>query len=339
VLGTSLSGTTGKTTLAAFSASGQLIEDFATGGKLDLDMGPVSAARELHVGDLVLRAFGTRQSDGRLVVGTTNGSTQQQSQSALRRLNVPGSKSVSAGTPIATFGVVNGKNQKYTYTDDATHTKITFSIKGGTGTLFKAADGTFNLVLTDGGAGGMTVSVKGKDGNGRIAFGDITANGTVKSMSVKNGDLSGTFSVAGSIGKLTLGNIADGAAIAAAGNITSVSAASMTNAKLLAGANLGGDAAFGGTGASADSYGQGSIGTLKIAGQIVGSTIGAGLNPVDATFGDDDDQVVGGTASLIKSITAKGADDATRFVAGAFGKVKIGTKVNPTTDPRFRVLA
>ena len=72
-------------------------------------------------------------------------------------------------------------------------------------------------------------------------------------MSVKNGDLSGTFSAAGSIGKLTLGNVTG--TISSAGGIGSVAVASLTNAKLLAGANLGADAEFGGTGASADAFG------------------------------------------------------------------------------------
>ena len=41
---------------------------------------------------------------------------------------------------------------------------------------------------------------------------------------------------------------------------------------------------------------------------------------------------------MIQSISAKGADEATRFLAGSFGKVKLGAKVTPATDDRFRVL-
>jgi hypothetical protein len=191
-------------------------------------------------------------------------------------------------------------------------------------------------VLTDGG-GGCTVSIKGKGGDGRVALGDVTANGTVKSLAGKTSDLTGTFCAAGMIGKLTLGNVSGGA-ICAAGNIGNVSVASLTGAKLLAGANLGTDAAFGGTGAGADAYGAGSIGNVKVAGQIVGSTVGAGLDPVDATFLDDDDRVIGGAASFVRAINARGADDTSRFVAGGFGKAKLGGKVNIATDPRFEVL-
>jgi hypothetical protein len=68
--------------------------------------------------------------------------------------------------------------------------------------------------------------------------------------------------------------------------------------------------------------------------------IAAGLDPVDATYLDEDDRVVGGASSVIKSIAARGADGSTRFIAGKFGKAKLGTtKVTPATDERFRILA
>ena len=334
-VGTSLVEGAANTTVAAFNSSGALIESFGEGGKLTVESGVVPANRELRIGDLVLRAFGTRQSTGRVVVGTTNTAPQQTSQSALRRLNVPGTRSEPAGTSLGTFGVgSNGRAQKVVYTD-TDGTKITFTIRGGTGTAFLGADGRINLVLSDGG-GGAVVSVKGKGGDGRIALGDVTANGTVRSLAVKNGDLAGTFCVAGSVGKLVLGDVTG--SICSAGGIGSVTVASLNGAKLLAGANLGADGEFGGTGASADTYGAAQIGKIKVGGQIVGSTVGAGLDPVDATFLDEDDRVVGGTASLIRSITAKGADESSRFLAGSFGKVKLGAKVTPTVDARFRVL-
>ena len=334
VVGTSLAGTTGSVTLAALSSSGALIEGFGEGGKLMLDSGMVNTARELHVGDLVLRAFGTRQSDGRVVVGTTNSAPQQSSASVIRRLIPPGARSQSAGDSLGTFGDVNGRNVRLVYTDDD-GTRMTLSVRGGTGALFRGADGKLNLVLTDGGTG-ATVKIAGRGGDGRISLGDVTSNGSIKNMTVKNGDVSGTFSIAGQAGRLTLGNVTG--SICSAGSIQSISVASLTNARLLAGANLGANAEFGGTGASADSFGGAFIGTLRVAGQIVGSTIGAGLDPVDATFLDEDDRVIGGATSFIKAIRAKQADEATRFLAGSFGKVSLGAKVTPATDGRFRVL-
>jgi hypothetical protein len=310
-------------------------------GKLMLESGVVNSARELHLGDLVLRAFGTRQADGRVVVGTSNTApqqpTQQSSQSALRRLNVPGTRSTPSGTAIGTFGTVNGRPQKLNFTD-ADGTVITFTIKGGTGTAFLGSNGKINLVVNDAGAGGAAVTIKGRGGDGRIALGDVTVDGSLKSLSAKTGDLAGTMAVGGTVGKLTLGNVV-GASICAGGNIGSITLASLIDSMLLAGANLGANAEFGGTGANADAYGAASIGKLRVAGVIQNSTVGAGLDPVDATFLDEDDRVIGGaTVSFIKSITAKNADSASRFLAASFGKVRLGTKVTPGEDPRFRVL-
>jgi hypothetical protein len=332
------------TTLAALDASGHLIEAFGSGGKLMLENGVVNPARELHLGDLVLRAFGTRQADGRVVVGTSNTAPSQPAQepqqsggSALRRLNVPGTRSTPSGTAIGTFGTVNGRPQKLTFTD-ADGTLITFTIKKGTGIAFLGADGKINLVFNDVGDR-TTVNIKTRGGDGRVALGDVTANGGIKSLSAKTADLSGTMSVTGSLGKLTLGNVLK-ASIAASGNIGTITLASLIDSTLLAGSNLGANAEFGGTGVNADAYGAGSIKSLRVSGVIQNSTVGAGLDPVDATFLDEDDRVIGGAAaSFIRSITAKQADGASRFLSGAFGKVKLGTKVTPGEDPRFRVLA
>ena len=335
VIGTSLAGGTGKTTVAAFNSSGKLIEGFGTGGRLTLDTGLVPAGRELHVGDLVVRAFGTRQNDGRAVVGSSNGNPSS-TGSSLTRLIVPGSMSQPQGTLLGSFGIINGKNQRLT-TTDADGTTLVFSIRNGTGTAFLNGD-KINLVITDGGKG-ATVTVKAKGGNGRVNFGDVTINGSLKSMAVKNGDLAGTLSASALIGKLALGEV--NGTIAAGGSIASVTAANLTNARILAGTGLGVDRKLGGTGGNGDSYAGGSIGALKVSGKITGSLISAGLNPIDGTYGNDDDIVVGGAAaSFIKSISAKGgADETTKFVAAAFKTAKLGAKVAIATDPRFRTIA
>jgi hypothetical protein len=148
--------------------------------------------------------------------------------------------------------------------------------------------------------------------------------------------------VRGLAGKLALGNVTGGT-VATQGAIASLTVGSLTNAKVLSGANLGGDAALGGTGADADSFDRGFIGALRVAGEIKGSTVAAGLKPVDDTIGNENDVVVGGAGSpdglfsIIKAITAKGgADDATQFIAGGFGSVKLPKRVDPANDPQSR---
>ena len=74
-------------------------------------------------------------------------------------------------------------------------------------------------------------------------------------------------------------------------------------------------------------------------GPATGAVVEAGVDPKNGVFLDNGDQLLGGTASRINSITIKGAvDNATRFVAGAFGKAKIPKKVVPATDPHFLIL-
>jgi hypothetical protein len=152
-------------------------------------------------------------------------------------------------------------------------------------------------------------------------------------MQVKTGDLSGTMFVGGSLGKLTIGAVAG--TIAVNGAIGSIVADSLDHAKILAGANLGDDAQFGGTGSNADIYGASTIKSVKVRGAISQSIVGAGLNPVDTTFGNDDDVVTPGSA--IGKLSAKAADENSRFYAAAFKSAKLPKKIKDiSSDARFR---
>jgi uncharacterized delta-60 repeat protein len=324
-VGTTNAGGAAQTAVAAFDPAGKLITGFGAGGILTFPSGISNPSREIHIGDLVLRAFGTRQSDGRLVV-TSSDRSPTQTSSALTRLNVPGTRALDQGTFIGQFGNVAGSRRAVRLVD--TVTGAVFTMKGGTGQAFRGEDGRINIVLTDGGAG-VTVVIKAR---GRVSLGDIVCRGTVRSFQVKTGDLSGTFFVGGMLGKVRLGNVTG--TVAATGAITSLVADNLTNAKILSGAALGEDAQLGGTGSNADAFGQGVIGAVKIKGQIDNSIIGAGLNPVDGVIGNTDDTVAAG--STVRSISAKTADDSSRFYASSFGAVKLPKKVDVATDPRFK---
>jgi uncharacterized delta-60 repeat protein len=324
-VGTTDAGGTPQTAVAALDPAGKLITGFGAGGILAFPSGVSNPSREIHIGDLVLRAFGTRQSDGRLVVASSDRSPTQTS-SALTRLNVPGTRALDQGTFIWQFGNVAGSRRPVRLVD--TVTGAVFTMKGGTGQAFRGEDGKINIVLTDGGAG-VTVAIKAR---GRVNLGDIVCRGTVRSFQVKTGDLSGTFFVGGMLGKVRLGNVTG--TVAATGAITSLLADNLTEARILSGASLGEDAKLGGTGSNADAFGQGVIGVIKVKGQIAGSIIGAGLNPVDGVIGNTDDTVAAG--STIRSISAKAADESSRFYASSFGAVKLPKKVDVVTDSRFR---
>ena len=328
-VGTTDAGGTAATAVVALNDGGKPITGFGTGGALTFDPAVTNPAREVHIGDLVLRAFGTRQADGRLVVTSTNRSPAPTS-SSLVRLNVPGTRPVSQDTFVGDFAnTATGGRRGARFIDAVTG--ATFTMKGGTGQIYRGEDGRISLILNDAGAG-VTVVIKSK---GRLPLGDIDVRGTLRSMQVKTGDLSGTMFVRGMLGKLTIGNVAGN--IAVNGSITSILADSLTDAKILSGANLGDDALLGGEAGTnnADLFGVGVIGAVKVRGAITRSIVGAGLNPGDGVIGNDDDAVTPG--SSIRSISAKSADETSRFYASSFGSAKLPRRIKDvSTADRFK---
>jgi hypothetical protein len=112
------------------------------------------------------------------------------------------------------------------------------------------------------------------------------------------------------------------------GSISSITAASLTDAFVLAGANLGADGEIGG---NDDSYAAGNINTLKVTGAITGATIAAGIAPTNGDFATP--SAINGSA--IKTITAKSADATTRFIASSIKTAKLPKPVKIATDSRF----
>lgn len=387
LVGTSLQNGTPQTAVAAFDTNGNPLTGFANNGLLllpndikasTLASGSARAAitpSSLHVGDIVLRAFGTVTSDGRVVIGTSNEAVAATTSSTLRRLIVPGAQvgsTAGLGDLKGSFGVVNGKVTRLTVTAPD-GTKVTFALTGGTGQVYLNGD-RFNLIINDLGKG-VVLTITARGGTRRASLGDVNVSGTLRAMNARNSDIFGTLHVTGAIGTLNVGNISgnvwSGGSIAGinAGNLTgnlfatgalgrlrfhnvsgtiasgsgaisSITAASMDSARVLSGANLGADGLVGGAAgtADADTYGAGAIGSIRVSGAITKSFIGAGVDPVDSTFGNSNDKVIGGTTSKISSIKAKSADQATLFEAGSFGKASLPKTVNVLQDPRFKVL-
>jgi len=245
-------------------------------------------------------------------------------------LNVPGS-----GT-VGTFGLVAGHNKKLTFLD-GDGTKVTLSLKGaGTGTAFY--DGTSIDLVLSGTNANSALAVTGKGGDKRVRLRDVRTDGALKSFSGTNSDVTGTFFVNGGLGKAALGNLTG--TIAASAAIGSLSfAGNVSGAKVLSGANFGSDAKLAGSNTAADSFAAGSIASIKISGAVTDSVFGAGVDPVNGVFRDSDDTVIGGAASIIRSVSIKRSiDTQTRFIAGAFGQAKLPQKVTPATNSHFKTL-
>ena len=138
-------------------------------------------------------------------------------------------------------------------------------------------------------------------GNNTLELSNVSVTGSLKSMTAKTANLTGTLAVSGTIGTLALGAVT-GTIAAAGGSIAALTAASLTDANILSGANLS---------STGDTYAAGSIGSLTVSGTVTGSLIGAGYNASTTA-------VLGGESSVIHTIVVKkSVDSTTRFIAGA----------------------
>jgi hypothetical protein len=115
----------------------------------------------------------------------------------------------------------------------------------------------------------------------------------------------------------------------------------LLGATIIAGAYLGADGAFGGTGANADIYRTGILSSLTVGHNVANSIIGAGLSPgASGAFRDGDDLIIAGARSRIDAITVGNvAANTARFLAGAYGPISIGgtTISDWRPDIRFRL--
>jgi hypothetical protein len=266
---------------------------------------------------------------------------------------------------LGTFGFVDGRIKKLAVTINGT--PVTLSLLGGTATA--SQDGNaLDLTVNDAGRGGALAV---NSGGAAVTLGNVTVSGTLRSLAAPSCDLTGTLHVTGAIGRLLVhnlsGSVYSGASIAGvfannlagtvfaveaigrvkaadltstiasgSGVIGAIFAASMENAMILSGANFGDDGHLGGV--DPDTFGPGSIGSIRVTGAIASSFIGAGVDPVDSVFGNGDDKAAGTGASTIRFIVAGSADNDTHFEATTFSRVVIGQTVDPTSDPRFGIL-
>src|SRR5262249_30644705 len=69
----------------------------------------------------------------------------------------------------------------------------------------------------------------------------------------------------------------------------------LKNAQIYAGANLGSDGLFGGTGMAADTFGKGVLARLRVTGSVIDSVIRVGADPKDGLFDNGNDQSAPGS--------------------------------------------
>ncbi|MFO1358315.1 Ig-like domain-containing protein [Plasticicumulans sp.] len=81
---------------------------------------------------------------------------------------------------------------------------------------------------------------------------------------------------------------------------------SLEGFRLLVGTDLGSDGLPGGSGAAADRYGAGTLGRVRVGGDVHDSLIAVGLDPVDGQYSNGDDTVLGGSANRLQELIIGG---------------------------------
>lgn len=330
VVGTTNASGRPRAAVVAFTPTGAPATSFGTQGKFVTDIGATPSGRALHIGGIILRAFADVQPNGQLVVGTSNQAAGGTGDGGLRRLNTPGSGL------LGIFGFDGKRQHKIGYVD-ADGTRVTLNLKGG-GAARAFFDGSTIDVVATGTGPGSVLSVIAKGPHKAVTVRNVQVDGGLRSFNGKTVGLTGTLSVGGDLPRAVLGSLRG--TVAAAGSIGKLTVnGDVTGGRVLAGTRAGADGKVGGSGAGTDAYGSGAIGKLMVKGAVSGSTFGAGLDPVNGRFLDNDDRVVGVAESVMGSVTVKrGIDASSTFVAGVFGSVRVPERVDPAEDPRFRVL-
>ncbi len=236
----------------------------------------------------------------------------------------------SIAIPTMPFGAVAGQKRPVKLSLNQNGVPVTVWLAGGSGAAGLDAAGRITLTLTGG-----KLSIKAL--RGRATLGDVIVNGNLTGFNAPQTNVAGTFYVVGNLTRTTLGGVTG--TIAASGNISGLNILSLNGARVLAGANLGTDGQFGGSGAAADTFGGGSISNLKVHGSIAQSILAAGIAPgIDGIFGTPDDVAGAAGAGSIQSLTAQSADPTTRFEATSFGLIRLPRRTSTPTDARFVTL-
>ncbi len=182
-------------------------------------------------------------------------------------------------------------------------------------------------------AGGRTLDTVNIGGTASKGAWDV--NGRAGSWTFRSVAASWSGSISRNLISLDVTNIFRGKI--AAKTFSSITAASLRGAKILAGADLGTDARLGGTDSAADSFASGTINSLTVNGKVLNTIVGAGLDPVDGVFKNGDDRLKTGRINNI--VVTRTASANSRFLAKRYsptGTFRIGVRdIDTAEDRRF----
>jgi RHS repeat-associated protein len=289
------------------------------------------------------------EGDGRVAIRSIGGTTPLKSILAGASdltgsgIHLPGAvaritvANIAPGATITSGATTPGANRRLPHlTLTAGQIGAGFALNAAGQTLFLNAARVLGATIAARNVGTFKVTAGGFAGT-------LQAERRILSIRLTGGDLTGTIT-APAIGPVQVlknaaqagGNVVD--SLIAALKIGAITiAGNLTNSKILGGAQLGDDAALGGRGDAADTFGAGSVGSVRIRGSVTASILGAGYSPFDGIFANGNDGIHGGNRSRLGRFTVTGTIDAvSRIGSGIFGPVTVnGTRINPKIDARF----
>jgi hypothetical protein len=206
---------------------------------------------------------------------------------------------------------------------------------GSVASLTSSGEMSADLALTGAGAGPLvlaTLNVGGTVGNSQWNIGGRSGNLTLGSSGA-----GWHANITGALSQLLVRGDVSGLLAVSSLQLMQVSGKAV-DFTLLVGANLGADAARGGSGANADSYGAGTLARLRIVGAMTRSLVAVGIDPVNGNYRDGDDIVRGTAANRVQELFIGGAlSSDSNIIAPAFpATVTIaGQIVAPSAVPQL----
>ena len=205
------------------------------------------------------------------------------------------------------------------------------------------AAGLKSLTLTGDGRADLLLSGTGIIGNvlgsarvsGAIGGGIWSVNGRAGSIQAGSTGSDWKLNVEGAMVQLVVTGDASGQVSVAALNVLQVGG-TVRNLTLLVGADLGDDAALGGTGANADQFRAGALARLRVGGDIVDSRIFVAVDPVDGVLANGNDVQLGSAVHRMLELHVGGnLRGTTTIIAPTFpALVRVaGQTVDPATLP------
>ncbi|MCG2592459.1 Ig-like domain-containing protein, partial [Ramlibacter sp. XY19] len=136
---------------------------------------------------------------------------------------------------------------------------------------------------------------------GAVTRGLWTVEGRGRTINVQSTGAEWRMNIGGTLLEFATAGDASGSMAMASVQQLSIGG-SMRNLVVYVGADLGGDAALGGSGDNADHFDAGRLARLRVGGAIVDSSVYISIDPVDGVFGNGDDLDLGTAVQRVQEI-------------------------------------